>query len=99
MTAPIASGWSGCRMDTHPLRNSALARRTPIPVLRSWLIYKQWLNENERPTRKATGLARFITVIRRKEAGLAIVVMSHDILGIPGRLRRPGRGMVWLPER
>jgi hypothetical protein len=30
MTAPIASGWSKIAgWDSHPLRNAALARRTP----------------------------------------------------------------------
>jgi hypothetical protein len=29
MTAPIASGWSGCRVGLHPLENAALSRRTP----------------------------------------------------------------------
>jgi hypothetical protein len=31
MTAPIASGWSKIAgRDSHPLRNAAFARRTPI---------------------------------------------------------------------
>ena len=35
MTAPIASGWSKIAgWDLHPLRNAALARRTPEPDLR-----------------------------------------------------------------
>src|SRR5258705_5998301 len=29
MTAPIGSGWSGCRWDLHPLASAAFARRTP----------------------------------------------------------------------
>jgi hypothetical protein len=29
MTAPIASGWSGCRVGLHPLESAAFARRTP----------------------------------------------------------------------
>ena len=29
MTAPIASGWSGCRGGLHPLESAALSRRTP----------------------------------------------------------------------
>ncbi len=29
MTAPIASGCSGCRWDLHPLESAAFARRTP----------------------------------------------------------------------
>ena len=29
MTAPIASGWSGCRVGSHPLESAALSRRTP----------------------------------------------------------------------
>jgi len=34
MTAPIASGWSNfAGWDSHPLRNAALARRTPIAVI------------------------------------------------------------------
>src|SRR6476620_11973516 len=30
MTAPIASGWSGCRVGSHPLESAALSRRTPV---------------------------------------------------------------------
>jgi hypothetical protein len=30
MTAPIASGWSGCRVGLAPLESAAFARRTPI---------------------------------------------------------------------
>jgi hypothetical protein len=34
MTAPIASGWSNIAgWDLHPLRNAALTRRTPTPVI------------------------------------------------------------------
>jgi hypothetical protein len=37
MTAPVASGWSGCRVDLHPLERAAFSRRTPgahlAPVL------------------------------------------------------------------
>ncbi len=34
MTAPIATGWSeSCRVGLHPLRNAALSRRTPMPVI------------------------------------------------------------------
>jgi hypothetical protein len=33
MTAPIASGWSGCRGDLHPLETAALSRRTPDAVI------------------------------------------------------------------
>src|ERR1700720_1246485 len=29
MTAPIASGWSDCRVGLHPLESAAFARRTP----------------------------------------------------------------------
>ncbi len=29
MTAPIASGWSGCRVGLAPLESAALSRRTP----------------------------------------------------------------------
>src|SRR5882724_10472587 len=29
MTAPIASGWSGCRVGLHPLESAAFSRRTP----------------------------------------------------------------------
>jgi hypothetical protein len=28
MTAPVASGWSGCRWGLHPLESAALSRRT-----------------------------------------------------------------------
>src|SRR3984957_1333934 len=28
MTAPVASGWSGCRVGLHPLESAALSRRT-----------------------------------------------------------------------
>ncbi len=36
ITAPIASGWSEIAgWDSHPLRNAALSRRTPIPVSRA----------------------------------------------------------------
>ena len=36
MTAPIASGWSNIAgWDSHPLRNAALTRRTPTPVIRA----------------------------------------------------------------
>jgi hypothetical protein len=31
MTAPIASGWSGCGVGLHPLESAAFARRTPKP--------------------------------------------------------------------
>ncbi|HEV7375881.1 MAG TPA: hypothetical protein VGN95_14270 [Pyrinomonadaceae bacterium] len=31
MTAPIGSGWSGCRWDLHALESAAFARRTPQP--------------------------------------------------------------------
>src|SRR6266436_7380935 len=30
MTAPVASGWSSCRVDLHPLESAAFPRRTPI---------------------------------------------------------------------
>jgi hypothetical protein len=30
MTAPIASGWSVCRVGLAPLESAAFARRTPI---------------------------------------------------------------------
>jgi len=34
MTAPIASGWSKIAgWDSHPLRNAAFARRTPVSVI------------------------------------------------------------------
>jgi hypothetical protein len=34
MTAPIASGWSKITgWDSHPLRNAALTRRTPLSVI------------------------------------------------------------------
>ena len=33
MTAPIASGWSGCRVGLHPLESVALSRRTPVAVI------------------------------------------------------------------
>jgi hypothetical protein len=29
MTAPVASGWSGCRMGLTPLESAAFPRRTP----------------------------------------------------------------------
>ena len=32
MTAPVASGWSGCRWDLHPLESAAFPRRTPKPA-------------------------------------------------------------------
>jgi hypothetical protein len=28
MTAPVASGWSGCRVGLHPLESAAFSRRT-----------------------------------------------------------------------
>src|SRR6202045_2357109 len=34
MTAPIASGWSGCRVGLVPTGKRRLARRTPIPDLK-----------------------------------------------------------------
>src|SRR6267378_5366738 len=33
MTAPIASGWSDCRVGLHPLESAAFARRTPEAVI------------------------------------------------------------------
>src|SRR3982074_836317 len=33
MTAPIGSGWSGCRWDLTALETAAFARRTPQPDL------------------------------------------------------------------
>jgi transposase len=34
IAAPVASGWSGCRVDLHPLESAALSRRTPQPDIR-----------------------------------------------------------------
>ena len=40
MTAPIASGWSNIAgWDLHPLRNAALTRRTPTPVIPGFQLY------------------------------------------------------------
>src|SRR5664280_1528398 len=36
MTAPIASGWSGCRVGLHPLESAALSRRTPGTDIRPY---------------------------------------------------------------
>ena len=33
MTAPVASGWSGCRVGLAPTRNRRLSRRTPNSVI------------------------------------------------------------------
>ena len=34
IAAPVASGWSGCRWDLHPLESAAFSRRTPKPDMR-----------------------------------------------------------------
>jgi len=40
MTAPIASGWSNIAVwDSHPLRNAAFARRTPLSVIPEAAVY------------------------------------------------------------
>jgi hypothetical protein len=39
MTAPIASGWSGCRWGLHPLESAALSRRTPEPDIHDAKIF------------------------------------------------------------
>src|SRR4051794_30899863 len=38
MTAPVASGWSGCRVGLAPTGKRRLSRRTPVadPVSDSW---------------------------------------------------------------
>jgi hypothetical protein len=40
MTAPVASGWSVCRWDLHPLESAAFSRRTPrtdiTPEIERW---------------------------------------------------------------
>jgi len=38
MTAPIASGWSGCRVGLHPLESAVFARRTPRADIR-WVLW------------------------------------------------------------
>ena len=40
MTAPIASGWSKIAgWDSHPLKNTAFARRTPLSVIPDAAVY------------------------------------------------------------
>ena len=38
IAAPVASGWSGCRVGFHPLESAALSRRTGIADIREPLL-------------------------------------------------------------